>query len=725
MNEKLLKTLNQTQQEAVLDTQGAVLVLAGAGSGKTRVLTYRIANLILNENIKPSNILAVTFTNKAANEMKDRIFKLVGVGAKTLWAGTFHSLCCRMLKEHGDSIDINKRFVIYDDYDQQQCIKKCVEALNLDPKKNNPKAIVPLISRAKELMISPDNYYDTFGGSDGYTIEKIYKKYNAYLKESSALDFNDLIYYGVRLLQECPKIREHYQEKFKYIHVDEYQDINMSQYTLISILSQKHKNIFCVGDDDQSIYGWRGADVNIILRFEKENPDCRIYKLEQNYRSTKKILDAAYEVIKHNPNRKDKKSWTDNDDGVNLELINAIDGDNEAERIAVSIMNKVSYENRNYNDFAILYRANAMSRTIEKALVKNRIPYKMIGGFRFYDRAEIKDLIAYLKLINNPNDNISLLRIINTPARSIGDTTKGRLENFALENGISVFEACQRVRDIQEIKPKAAENIERFTNLIQRLISETNIFPIDQLLKSVIDYTEYKSKIEEERTAESRARIENIDELYNVAAMYVLEYEKPNLSDFLEQVSLSTSLDTYNEKDDAVALMTVHGSKGLEFPCVYLAGVEEGLFPHQRSMNNPKELEEERRLMYVAMTRAEKELIISYCDMRATNGQYTRSEPSSFLKSIPKEMFGMHASKPDSDTAKTLSDFKQNIVPKEIMDKIQKSFKAGNKVIHKTFGKGLVINCQGSGESEIVTVVFEQAGIKKLLVTAAKLQIDK
>ena len=726
MNEKILNTLNEIQKKATLDTDGAVLVLAGAGSGKTRVLTYRIANLIANHNIKPSNILAVTFTNKASNEMKERLLKLAGESIRTLWVGTFHSMCVKMLREYGDQIGLNKKFTIYDDYDQTQCIKKCIESLCLDKKRLTPKMILPLISKAKETLTPPEEYYNVFGGADGYTIEKIYKKYIEILSENQALDFDDLIFYGVKLLKTSQKVREHYQNKFKYIHVDEYQDINQSQYSLISILAEKHGNIFCVGDDDQSIYGWRGADVSIILKFEKDYPKCKIYKLEQNYRSTKKILKAAYEVIKHNTDRNDKIIWTDNKDGINIELINAIDGEHEAQRVASSITAKVSNENRSYSDFVILYRANAMSRSFEKILVQNRIPYRIVGGLKFYDRAEIKDIIAYLKLLNNPKDNVSLLRIINTPARGIGDTTISRLESFADENGISLLKACKRVKEISSIKPRSALMIEKFVALINHLISEIEIFPLDQLLKNILDYTNYRTELENERTSESKNRLENIDELYNVASIYNLENENPSLNDFLEQITLSTSLDTYNNNDNAVTLMTVHAAKGLEFPCVYLVGLEEGIFPHQRSATSPKEIEEERRLMYVAMTRAEEELVISYCDMRATNGQYLRSEPSSFLSYIPQDLFGLHVDISQKTERKSITDFKQNINLKEISPNSNiPSFKAGNKITHKVFGKGIVLNCQGTGEAEVVTVVFDKkdVGIKKLLVSAANLEI--
>jgi len=719
MTDKLISTLNKTQQEAVLQTEGAVLVLAGAGSGKTRVLTYRIANLI-SKGVKPSSILAVTFTNKAANEMKERLLKLVGLSAQVLWAGTFHSICVRLLREYGDQIGINKHFVIYDDYDQKQCIKKCVEKLHLDIKRYNPKKVLYLISEAKEKMVEPDEFANVFYSSDSDTVGRIYREYKETMQSNSALDFDDLIYYGVQLLEKCDKVREHYQKKFKYVHVDEYQDINYSQYRLITLLAEPQNNIFCVGDDDQSIYGWRGADISIILRFEKEYKDCKVFKLEQNYRSTKKILEAAYEVVKHNPSRTAKIIWTDNCDGKEIELINATDGDHEAHRVATSILDKVGSGEFTYSDCAILYRANALSRVFEKALINNRIPYKIYGGLRFYDRKEIKDILAYMRVALNPHDNISLLRIINEPTRGIGATSISKLSVFADNHGISIYDACIRLNELPEIKGKSAGAISSFVKLITHFNGEAKIFPPDQLIKTILDYSGYKQTLELERTQEAISKMENLDELYNVATFFTRENEDPTLQGFLEQVTLSSDLDTYSEGDNAVTLMTAHSSKGLEFPVVFIVGLEEGIFPHERSMNNSEELEEERRLMYVAMTRAEKELILSYADMRANQGQWQRNDRSNFINDIPCELLG--STNRVSISATTLSEFKEKlkIKPKNMSEQ---AFKVGNKVEHPSFGKGMVLNCQGLGDNEIVTVVFDQkeVGIKKLMVKLAKL----
>ena len=597
---ELLKHLNETQKNAVETTEGPVLVLAGAGSGKTRVLTYRVAKII-KDGTRPSDILAVTFTNKAANEIKSRLEKICG-DIHLLWAGTFHGICVRMLREYGEEIGLAKKWTIYDEYAQKKCVKQAVVNLKYDPTKYNDSKVLNYISKAKEEMVLPEDYATVYTHIDALQIENIYKEYANICKANNALDFDDLINYAVDLLKKSQKAREHYQKKFKYIHVDEFQDINQAQYELITLLAAPQNNIFCVGDDDQSIYGWRGADISIILNFKNRYKGCKIFKLEQNYRSTKNILGAAYEVIKKNVNRSDKKITTENDQGDTIEIIEASDGKHEARLVVESLKDLVDNYGFSYSDIAILYRTNSLSQNFESELRSKRVPYDIYGGFKFYDRQEVKDILAYLNLLNNVYDDINLKRIINTPTRGIGMSTVDKLDTYAQDNNISLFEAMENCEKIEGLKTAAKKSITSFVNTIRYLQKEGDIFPPNQLIQSVSERSGYRQMLEDERTKEAEERLNNIDELVNVATNYCQNAEEPSLEDFLQSISLQSDIDSLEEDNGKVLLMTVHSAKGLEFPVVYVVGLEEGVFPHQRSLGNADEVEEERRLMYVAMT---------------------------------------------------------------------------------------------------------------------------
>lgn len=702
-----------------MHTEGPVLVFAGAGSGKTRVLTHRIAYLIKEKGVKPWNILAVTFTNKAANEMKERIERLLGEGASGLWAGTFHGICARILREHGAAVGIDRNFTIYDDYDQIQLVKEAMEAEGVDQKIYKPRAILDMISRAKEQLVGPEEFGRRFVGSTERIAERVYKAYQNKLKLNRALDFDDLIMYTVLLLRDEADVLAHYQDKFRYVLVDEYQDINFSQYTLVHNIAAKHRNIFCVGDDDQSIYRWRGADVRLILQFEKDYPDAAVFKLERNYRSTKKILEAAHAVVRRNVDRAEKKLWTENEEGPDIEIIEAANEVDEADLVARSIQDKVSFGGRSYSDIVVLYRMNAQSRVFEEAMIRNRIPHRLVGTVRFYERREIKDVIAYLRLAANPHESVSLRRVINVPPRGIGQTSMSRLEQFATSNRITLYEALQRVREATEIPPKARNAMEKFAEIIHHLNEMRDTVSVRQLTEEVLTVTGYLDALAEERTMEARTRIENVQELLSVTESYQDSTEEPTLAGFLEQVALISDIDTLDESGNAVTLMTLHAAKGLEFPVVYIVGMEEGVFPHRRSLEDREELAEERRLCYVGMTRAQQELILSYAYQRMLMGQVSGSEVSRFIREIPEEVLAntlaLRRRRAVADTT-----WKRDFQPRRTPSSA--SYRPAQRVFHEQFGHGIVLNCSGSGDDEVVTVAFDDNGIKKLQVSLANLR---
>jgi len=717
MKSRILSALNENQRAAVEHVDGPVLVFAGAGSGKTRVLTFRIAYLIKECGVKPHNILAVTFTNKAANEMKERISDLLGEGANRLWAGTFHGTCARILREKGSELGLDRNFTIFDDSDQMSLVRESMDSLDIDQKNYPAREILNLISKAKEKLVLPDEFGKHYGGRMENVAEKVYKVYQRKLMLNRALDFDDLIMYAVILLRSVPEVLQHYQERFHYILVDEYQDINYSQYQLVRSLAAKSRNVFCVGDDDQSIYRWRGADVGIILQFETDYPDATVYKLEQNYRSTKKILEAAHHVVKRNQGRANKKLWTDNDEGCDIEVIESANELEEAANLVRSIVDKTSLGTRNYSEIALLYRMNAQSRVLEEALINRRIPYKLIGSVRFYERKEIKDIMAYLRLAANPYETVSLRRVINVPTRGIGQTSMARLEEFAIAEQITLYEALRRIKEATDVPKRARAAMEAFGELVHHLHELAGEVSVHRLTDEILHISGYVAALKEEHTMEAQSRLENVEELLSVTEQFELTSEHPTLQAFLEQVALISDIDTYDQSGNAVTLMTLHAAKGLEFPVVYMTGMEEGIFPHRRSQDDREELEEERRLCYVGMTRAREELLFSYAQQRMLMGQIQRSLMSRFIEEIPEEMI---AEAIPRRRATSSTQWRSEFRPARTSTSA--TYRAGQKVDHPLFGRGIVLNSTGSGDEEQVTVAFNGEGIKKLIVAYAKLQ---
>ncbi|BDI29040.1 DNA helicase [Capsulimonas corticalis] len=740
----LLEGLNEPQTQAVLHETGPLLIFAGAGSGKTNALTKRIAYLIRERYVRPYNILAVTFTNKAAAEMKERIVRLVGeTVTRELWAGTFHSLCARILRERGTMIGLDKNFVIYDDGDQLSLIKEAVQEQHLDEKQFAPRAILSQISKYKETMQGPEDIKGDYTASPfERAVAGVYQSYQEKLALSNALDFDDLIMKTVQLLRESDKAREHYQNRFQYVHCDEFQDVNDSQYKLLSLFSGKHRNICAVGDDDQSIYAFRGANVQIILNFERDFPDATIIKLEQNYRSTRTILDAAYHVVKNNRGRADKRLWTDKAEGESVTLIEAPNEVEEAVAIVNIIKEATITGDRRYQDFAVLYRANAQSRAMEEQFINYRIPYKIVGGVRFYERREIKDIIAYLRVITNPFDGLSMRRIINVPARAIGVTTIDKINNFASRYEISFWDACRRVNEI-ELSSRTRHNVQAFVKMIEYLIGRRENQGVVELLQNVIDTSGYIDALKREKTPESDSRIENVRELLTVAHAFeeqTAEPEDRTLSMFLENVALVSDLDSLEDDANSVTLMTLHAAKGLEFPVVFMIGMEEAVFPHSRSMGKQAELEEERRLCYVGITRAQTELYMSYAGARTLFGQTQRNPVSRFISEIPMSLFlakstrrpsmepyqstlGTNQYRAESHIAPRWDDLARGSAQKArttAAPPVDRPFNLGQKVKHEKFGTGTVVSFEGD---TVVTIAFPApVGIKKLDTGFAKLE---
>lgn len=733
--------LNEMQQKAVLQIEGPMLILAGAGSGKTGTLTVRIAHMI-EKKIRPWNILAITFTNKAAKEMRERINQLVGEDANDIWVSTFHSTCIRILRSEIHHMDFNNHFSIYDDNDQEKLMKECFKKLNLSlaDKEYSIKNAISRISKQKEELISWTEYAQKIDKNNLREVQtaKVYQVYQSMLKENNALDFDDLIYKTVLLFQQHPEVLEKYQNRFRYIMVDEYQDTNTAQYTLIKLLAQKHNNICAVGDDDQSIYGWRGANIRNILDFEKDFPGTKIIKLEQNYRSTKTILDVANSVIHNNTTRKEKSLWTENKTGSVVHIYKA-ENEYDESRFVVEKIEQFKREGKNYNEIAILYRANVQSRTIEDQLVKKSIPYHLFGGVRFYERKEIKDIICYLRVLSNPEDAIALFRIINVPKRGIGDTSVEKVNIFAIENNISFYEALSCLDEIPELKTRA-KKFQEFYELIEQLRKDAQSLSIVDLIDSIVKRSGYLQSLLEEGTDEALSRIDNIEEFTNKA----IEYEKQNaeggLSGFLEDIALIADIDTYEENDGNVALMTLHTAKGLEFNYVFIIGMEERIFPSYRSVmyGGEKEIEEERRLCYVGITRAKQELFLSFAKSRMQHGISQTNNPSRFLKEIPKELTEMPV-RPVSATAREYAlKTKMRIKPAftkpnpygMIKPKVELpspknvviDFKEGDKVRAPKYGIGVVKSISPGGADFEVEVSFGAKGIKKFMAGLSKLK---
>ncbi len=740
----LLLGLNAVQREAVLHGEGPILLFAGAGSGKTRVLTHRVAYLIRERHVSPYNILSVTFTNKAAKEMKERITHLIGPSTRqNLWSGTFHSISARLLREFGMRIGIERDFVIYDDGDQQTLIKQVMKALGIDEQSYAPRGILTQISRAKEKMITPDLWDLHFEGNYLDTCKRVYIEYQDRLHQNNALDFDDLLTETVRLLVERPDVLEYLQERFRYILVDEYQDVNYVQYLFLKHLAAKYRNICVVGDDDQSIYLFRGADVGLILKFEKDYPDARVLKLEQNYRSSQTILDAAHAVISNNTRRKEKRLWTDKAAGKPIEHKEVPNEQEEGIWIAQRIRDDKLRKHRRLSEFAILYRTNAQSRALEEVFVNYNLAYRIVGGLRFYERKEIKDILAYLRIVNSPQDSISLLRVVNVPARGIGTTSIKILEQEMTRSGESPWEILQRVDNLPALQQRTRRKLTEFVGLIAGLRSDRDRMTVFALAERILDRTGYRDELDQEKTIESQTRLENIGELISKVRQYEKEAENASLTDFLENVSLVADIDSLDTNADAITLMTVHSAKGLEFPVVYMTGMEEGIFPHKRSLvlDNSAELEEERRLCYVGITRAREELCLSNASSRRVFGMATLSKPSRFLNEVPGELYSGNSGRKSSSRGPAVSSFDpdndldyNNHTPKKLWESApltpkeyerlehSSGLKVGNRVRHAKFGLGVVLNVTGEAENCIVEVVFATHGPKKLALAYAKLE---
>ncbi len=729
-------SLNDKQKEAVLQTEGPLLILAGAGSGKTRVITHRIAYLI-DKGVQPYHILAITFTNKAAKEMRERVDSLVEYGAESIWISTFHSMCVRILRRFIDRLGYDSNFTIYDTDDQKQVMKDICKRLNIDTKYVKEKNILAEISSAKNEMISPEEYAKENAGdfSKKYYI-KAYPEYQRQLKKNNALDFDDLLVKTVELFRENPDILENYQDKFQYIMVDEYQDTNTVQFLLVEQLAAKNKNICVVGDDDQSIYGFRGANIANILDFENTFPNTRVIKLEENYRSTKNILSAANSVIAHNKNRKEKALWTQNNEGGRIFFRQVESDKDEAEYIADEIMELHRKSEFDYQDIACLYRTNAQSRTLEERFVREGIPYKIIGGQNFYQRKEIKDIIAYLKVIDNGRDDVAVKRIINVPKRGIGATSVGKIDLFANANNMSFFSALEN-EDAMAILGRGAAKIKPFVYLIQRMRAMLETETISDILEMLLEETGYVEELKAEGTPEALARIDNIDEFFNKVVDYEEVHKDATLGEFLEEISLVAEIDNLNSDDNYVVLMTIHSAKGLEFPKVFLCGMEEGLFPGKGAVfsYSEKEMEEERRLCYVAITRAKESLTITSAKHRMTRGEVQFNAMSRFVKEIPRMIMDANISaekmsskqgiiKPTANSNASNILRTKSFEPKQF--KVTKleglDYTVGDSVKHIKFGVGKVLEINEGGRDFEVTVDFEKAGVKKMFASFAKLK---
>jgi DNA helicase-2/ATP-dependent DNA helicase PcrA len=745
--------LNQPQREAVDYTEGPLLVLAGAGSGKTKVLTHRIAHLVA-KGVAPWHILAVTFTNKAAQEMKERVQKLVGEQvAEAMWVSTFHTACVRILRQDIDKLGFSKNFVIFDTQDQLSIIKNILKERNLSDKNYQPKAVLGTISAAKNRLVGVDEYSRTASDFWSNTVAEVYRAYQAKLRSNNGVDFDDLIMITVRLFQEVPEVLAKYQEKFRYIMIDEYQDTNHAQYLLVNLLASKFRNLCVVGDDDQSIYSFRCADIRNILEFERDFPEVKTIKLEQNYRSTQNILRVANEIIKHNRSRHAKRLWTENREGEKILLYRADDDREEAWFAVNEIARLVREQGCRYSDFALLYRTNAQSRSFEEALVQQGIPYRVIGGLRFYERKEIKDILAYLKLVYNPADRISLTRIINMPKRGIGDASFERFLFFLDDNGYTIVEGFEHLEENASLTTRALKPLAAFFKMLQGWLELKTTAGVAELAQAILNQSGYLQELKNENTLESQGRLENLDEFLNLTAEFELNSDDKSLAAFLETVALVADIDNYQAETDAVVMMTLHSAKGLEFPVVFLVGLEEGIFPHSRSLLENSELEEERRLCYVGVTRARQLLYITHAGMRVVYGNYQAAVPSRFLLELPKEaVLSLKGANRRLDTrtqsqsatsryepdagGKTGRNAPESVSPSYpspdgsgssiqpiVNGSDPNAITSGCKVRHIKWGIGTVLSKEGEGESAQVKVAFPGLGVKTLMLAYANLEI--
>ncbi|WP_449187321.1 DNA helicase PcrA [Veillonella sp.] len=721
----LLTGLNKEQQQAVQHTEGPLLILAGAGSGKTKVLTVRIAHL-LAQGVNPYEILAITFTNKAAKEMKSRVEGLVGDVANRIWLSTFHSFCAKFLRFELDNfLGYNSNFSIYDTSDSQAVIKAALKALNLDDKYYPVGAMIGAISDAKNKLLFASDFRKQARDFYQQKVADVYEYYERELRKNNALDFDDLLLVAVKLLQSNEAVLDKYSKRFRYVMIDEYQDTNHAQYLLAKLLASHWKNIAVVGDADQSIYAWRGADIQNILDFEKDYPNCTSIKLEQNYRSTKIILDAANAVIENNEGRPKKNLWTDKTEGAKIQHFTAQSEHEEAAFIGDTIAKKHDIHGVPYGDMAILYRTNAQSRVLEEALIKRALPYTMVGGTKFYDRKEIKDVLAYLRVLYNPFDDLSLLRIINVPKRSIGATTVAKLQDYARANGTSLFMTLTQLHLVDTIKGKTKEKLEEFGILIFTLVAEMEDKTVLDILEAILDRTGYLAQLEESTDPQDQARAENIGELLSVAKDFQDTNPTGTVEDFLEQVALVNDVDSFEQEESKVTLMTLHAAKGLEFPIVFLGGLEEGLFPHSRTLMNPEEIEEERRLAYVGITRAEKELYISNATTRTVFGRTSSYLPSRFIDEIPEELVdGLRAKRKVPDDIKRhvpqhMSVTSRPVTKPIVRNEVIADWKVGDTAIHSKWGNGKVINVAGEGAGMKLTIEFPTQGVRVVMAKFA------
>ncbi len=714
-----LETLNPKQREAVETIGGPILVFAGAGSGKTRVLTHKIAYLIEEIGLAPENILAVTFTNKAAGEMKERVQQLLSVDASKMSVGTFHSISARLLRRDIPLLGYTRDFGIYDQTDSKALVKQVIKELNLDPKQFDAKSYQSKISGIKNQMISPSQFKEFAEGFLDEKFSEIYLKYQTLLKTNNALDFDDLLLKPIELFKEYPEKLQQYQNQYKYVLVDEYQDTNKPQFELVYSISKEHRDVCVVGDDDQSIYGWRGADIKNILEFEKHFGGSTVIKLEQNYRSTQTILDAAWAVVSNNTTRAEKKLWTENSTGAPIKLLDCFDERDEAKQVLKVIQNEYPHQKNSFNDIVILYRTNAQSRVIEDEFRRQGVPYQIIGGVKFYERKEIKDVLAYLKLLVNPNDSISFERVINFPARGLGNTTIQKIRDIAQEKQISMFESLDYIENLN-IGPKQKSSLSSFRGMMKRIQEMMTVRNAYEICTEVIDAIELHGFYENLGTPEADERWNNIEELVNSITEFVENKENSNLRDFLEEVSLLTDIDRWNEGDSAVSMMTIHSSKGLEFPIVFSCGLEDGLFPLGGSQIEDREMDEERRLFYVAVTRAEKKVILSYANNRRRfGGPPTPTLVSRFINEIPENLM--------ESIEKSFDKYipKRTFKPERTFSKSKvasNTISVGDEINHKMFGKGSILAVEGVGESAKYTILFQGNVRKKLIAKYANLQ---
>ncbi|SCB81405.1 ATP-dependent DNA helicase PcrA [Bacillus mycoides] len=734
--DRLLNGLNPQQQKAVQTTNGALLLMAGAGSGKTRVLTHRIAYLLGEKGVAPWNVLAITFTNKAAREMRERIDKLVGPEAEDIWISTFHSMCVRILRRDIDRIGINRNFTILDAGDQLTVVKKIMKERNIDPKKFEPRSILAGISNAKNELLSADKYAKKITTADPYEklTSDVYTEYQKRLLKNNSLDFDDLIMTTIQLFERIPEVLEFYQRKFQYIHVDEYQDTNKAQYLLVKHLASRFKNLCVVGDSDQSIYRWRGADISNILSFEKDYENAQVILLEQNYRSSQNILNAANAVIEKNSNRKPKKLWTDNQIGSKISYYRAATEKDEAYFVAKKIRDDIQMGNRKYTDFAVLYRTNAQSRMIEEIFLKSNIPYKIVGGTKFYDRKEIKDILAYLRLIGNPDDEISFARIINMPKRGVGATSIDKIINYGVQNGISLTAVLDEIEHVG-VSAKITKAVKEFAGLLHNWVNMQEYLSVTELVEEVIEKTGYRDMLKNERSLEAEGRLENLDEFLSVTQTFESQSEDKSLVAFLTDLALVADIDRVDEDPTAgeeVILMTMHSAKGLEFPVVFIVGLEEGIFPHTRSLMEEDEMQEERRLAYVGITRAEEELYLSNAQMRTLFGRTSMNAASRFITEIPAELveplnetapkretsFGAKGRTTSATTTRSRSAFVRPAVKTTGGEQI--GWAVGDKASHQKWGVGTVVSVKGEGDAKELDIAFPSPiGVKRLLAKFA------